>query len=393
YLKTGKKIVVLIDEYDKAILDNINKTEIAVEVREELKGFYATLKDADEYLEFVFITGVSKFSKVSLFSGLNNLKDLTLDPIAGELVGFTEQEITDNLGEYLEDVDRKKMKKWYNGFNFLGENTVYNPYDVLLFLDSKEYKAHWFETATPSFLIKLLKESDNFYHIPDLQNITSGEKLLGSFDIENINLETLLFQTGYLTIKEKITYLGETSYLLQIPNQEIKKSLNDYLMTDYLGVYRDVNFIKRVGPIYEALVSGNIEEFIKYLKVLFANISYTNSLEKIAKYEGYYSSIIYCLFYTMGIDVIQEDITNHGRIDLTLKINNLIFIIEFKIEKSGLNALEQIKEKKYSEKYNTPLNPPLHEGDKKREIYEIGINFSFEDRNIESYEFEKKIKN
>jgi len=389
YLKTWKKVVVLIDEYDKAILDNINKTEIAVEVREELKWFYATLKDADEFLEFVFITWVSKFSKVSLFSGLNNLKDLSLNPIAWELVWFTEQEITDNLWDYLDWVDREKMKLWYNWFNFLWKNKVYNPYDVLLFLDSKEYKGHWFETATPSFLIKLLKEFDNFYYIPDLQNTSSGEKLLWSFDIENINIETLLFQTWYLTIKNKIEDDFWITYNLSIPNKEIRKSLNDYIITDYLWVYRNTEFLKRARPIYDSLVSWNIEDFIKYLKVLFANISYSNSLEKIAQYEWYYSSVVFSLFYAMWLDIIQEDITNHWRIDLTIKLKNKIFIIEFKVEKDWLNALEQIKEKKYSEKYLSPLSPPLQEGNSSKEIYEIWINFSFEDRNIGNFEFEK----
>jgi len=377
--KTWKKVVVLIDEYDKAILDNINKVNIAVEVREELKWFYWTLKDADEYLEFVFITWVSKFSKVSLFSGLNNLKDLTLNYIAGELVWFTKEEILDNFWKYLEWVDIEKMQKWYNWFNFLWKNKVYNPYDVLLFLDSKEYKGHWFETATPSFLIKLLKNSENFYYIPELENISAGEEILWSFDIENINIETLLFQTGYLTIKDKKNWFWWIEYELKVPNKEILQSLNKYLITDYLWAYKSIDFLKRARPIYDSLVSGNIEDLIKYLKILFANISYTNSLEKIAKYEWYYSSIIYTLFYAMWLDIIQEDITNQWRIDLTIKLNNKIFIIEFKVEKSWLKALEQIKEKKYSEKYLW----------KNKEIYEIWINFNFEDRNIESYEFEK----
>jgi len=394
YEKNWKKVVILIDEYDKLILDYINNIEEAKLIRNKLRNFYWVIKDADEYLEFVFITWVSKFSKVSLFSWLNNLKDLTLDPIAWELVWFTEKEITDNLWDYLDWVDREKMKLWYNWFNFLWENKVYNPYDVLLFLDSKEYKAHWFETATPSFLIKLLKNSENFYYIPDLQNISSGEELLWSFDIENISIETLLFQTWYLTIKNKIEDDYWLSYKLFIPNKEIRKSLNNYIVTDYLWVYRNIDYIKRTRPIYDALVSWNIEDLIKYLKILFTNISYTNSLEKIAKYEWYYSSVIFSLFYAMWLDVIQEDITNHWRIDLTIKLNNKIFIIEFKVEKSWLNALEQIKDKKYSEKYlGHPQGSPLQEGDSSKEIYEVWINFSFEDRNIESYEFEKKLNN
>ena len=388
YKKTWKKVVVLIDEYDKLILDFINKVEEAKIIRERLKTFYWVLKEADKYLEFVFITWVSKFSKVSLFSWLNNLTDLTLDPMAWELVWFTKQEILDNFEDYLQWVDFEKMQKWYNWFNFLWVNKVFNPFDVLLFFRNKEYKPYWFETATPSFLIKLLKESNKFYYIPELENLTIWEKLLWSFDVDNIKLETLLFQTWYLTIDKLEERMWLREYKLRIPNKEIQISLNDYIITDYLWAYNSVDFFKRVWPIYDSLAAWDIEAFIEKLKILFANISYTSFTEKLAKYEWYYSSVIFTLFYAMWLDVIQEDITNQWRIDLTIKLENKIYIIEFKVEKSGKEALEQIKEKKYSQKYLAPPNPPLKEG-KNISIYEVWINFSFEKRNIESFKWEK----
>ncbi|MBS8122291.1 ATP-binding protein [Candidatus Vampirococcus lugosii] len=379
YEKTGKKVVVLIDEYDKPILDNITKKEQAKQIRDMLKNFYGILKDSDQYLEFVFITGVSKFSKVSLFSGLNNLEDITLLKEVGDICGYTEQEITDNFQDYLEGIDRQYMKKWYNGFNFLGEEKVYNPFDVLLFLKNKEYKNYWFETATPTFLMKILNESEKFYHIPDLQNLSAGEELIGSFDIEKINIETLLFQTGYLTIKEKIDKGFGVGYKLQIPNKEIKMSLNKYILYDYLGAINKENYFVFAGKIFFALKDGKVEKFIELLKELFSGIAY-NHIQYIASYEGYYVSVVYSLLYSIGLDIIQEDITNKGRIDLTIKIGEYIFVIEFKVLKQSNikeenQAIKQIKERGYSQKYKQ----------NGKQIIELGIDFNFQKRNIENY--------
>ncbi len=390
YEKYGKKVVILIDEYDKLILDLINKPEEAKKIRENLRNFYSVLKDFDKYIELLFITWVSKFSKVSLFSGLNNLKDITLDSETWELVWFTEDEITDNFWEYLEWVDRNKMKTWYNWFNFLWKNKVYNPYDVLLFLDSKKYKSHWFETATPTFLIKLLKDSDSFYNIPNLENINIWEELISSFDIEKINIETLLFQTGYLTIKNRKNVFWQDTYDLKIPNKEINQALNKYIITDYLNAFEKRDFFNRATPIYFAMQEWDIDKLVDWIKTLFSGIAYS-SIEKIAKYEWYYSSVIYSLFYSMWFDIVQEDITNKWRIDLTIKVQqeewgNVFnyFILEFKVEKSWENALKQIQDKKYSQKYIWLL-------EKWERLFEVGINFSFEERNIESYDW-KEIK-
>lgn len=204
--KSGEKVVVLVDEYDKPILDKIEDREKAVGIREVLKNFYSALKDADACIKFLFITGVSKFSKVSLFSGLNQLMDITLNPAYSTLCGYTQEEFEKVFGNELEDLSLEGI--WYDGYSFGGEETVYNPFDVLLYLAERRFRPYWFETGTPTFLIKLLVEK-NFY-IPDLEELRATEKLLGSFDVDFIEPENLLFQTGYLTVKKgKIFYQGD----------------------------------------------------------------------------------------------------------------------------------------------------------------------------------------
>jgi len=199
YEESKKRMIILIDEYDKPILDNIEKKEEAEKIREALKGFYITLKGVDKYIRFMLITGVSKFSKVSLFSGLNQLEDISLNKEYGNICGYTQEELEKNFKEYLEGVDLEEVKEWYNGYSFLGDR-VYNPFDILLYLKSKVYKNYWYKTGTPSFLIKLIKKKR--YDITKLENMVVREDILEKFDIEEIRIEALMYQTGYLTIKE-----------------------------------------------------------------------------------------------------------------------------------------------------------------------------------------------
>lgn len=222
YYKYSMKVVVLIDEYDKPILDNITDKETAAKMRDGLKNLYSVIKDMDAFIKFVFITGVSKFSKVNLFSGLNNLTDITLDHRYATICGYTEDELS-IFQERLVDVNREELRQWYNGYNFLGDK-VYNPYDILLYLDKKEFKNYWFETGSPSFLMKLIEEKN--YNVINIEHTELSEEELGAFDVENIELETLLFQTGYLTIKNKENIYGDTIYSFTYPNEEVKRSLN-----------------------------------------------------------------------------------------------------------------------------------------------------------------------
>ncbi len=376
--KQNKQVVILIDEYDKPILDNIDKPDLAIEIREGLKNFYSVIKDLDNCLKFVFLTGVSKFSKVSIFSGLNNLKDISLDNRYSAICGYTESELESVFKEPLELVDPDKLKEWYNGYNFLGES-VYNPFDVLLYFDTGEFRNYWFETGTPSFLIKLLKE--NQYYIPLLELFEAGEGLLGSFEIEHLEPETLLFQTGYLTIKKEISLGSRRSYLLGFPNLEVRMSFTDVLLNHYSC--SPAKKEKRLTAVYRALLEARLNDLKEIFFSFFSSIPHDwYRKNKISEYEGYYASIFYSYFTAAGLDVTAEDTTNKGRIDLTVKLDDKIYIIEFKVievDKTKGPALEQIKKKKYSEKYQQ----------KGKKIYLIGIEFSRDDKNIKNFMWEE----
>jgi hypothetical protein len=229
YEKYNKKVVVLIDEYDKPILDNIEKPDIAYNIREILKRFYTEIKNSDEYIQFAFLTGVSKFAKVSIFSGLNNLEDITLNKKYATICGYTHNDIKTSFKELLDGVNLEKLKEWYNGYNFLGER-VYNPFDILLFISNGfVFDNYWFANATPTFLIKLLKKGD--YFLPQLENLVSDKSLIDSFDIERLKIEPLLFQSGYLTIdKIEVSEFEEVEYYLRLPNKEVRISFNNMLI-------------------------------------------------------------------------------------------------------------------------------------------------------------------
>ncbi len=374
YEKYDKKVVILIDEYDKPILDNIEDSSIAKLMREELKNFYSVIKDNDQYIKFVFITGVSKFSKVSLFSGLNNIHDITLNPNYSTICGYTQNDIETVFAKHLEGQDFDKIKKWYNGYKFLGEG-VYNPFDILLFIsNSFAYRNYWFSTATPTFLLKLIEK--NNYFLPNLENIVKDEAMLNSFDVDYIELETLMWQTGYLTIS-KVTenYDGTPKYHLAIPNQEVKISLMSSI-ADFISKIQQPIQIK--NNIYESLLENNFSSLEINIKALYASIPYNlftkNDMDK---KEGYYVSVFYSYIKALGIDIVGEDCTSKGRIDLTIKLNTAIYIIEFKVD--GKSALQQIKDKNYHEKYLSENLP----------IYIVGIEFDKEERNISKMEWEK----
>jgi hypothetical protein len=225
YKKYGQRVVILVDEYDKLIVDNLDQPEVATQGREVLKDIYTTIKDSDQYIQFAFLTGVSKFSKVSVFSGLNNLKDITLDERFATICGYTQHDLETTFAHHLAGVDMNRVRRWYNGYNFLGEK-VYNPFDILLFIDGGyKFKNYWFSTGTPTFLIKLIEQ--NNYFVPRLENIRVTENLIDSYNIEDIQLEPILFQTGYLSIKEvEFTDFG-AEYVLGFPNHEVRISFHD----------------------------------------------------------------------------------------------------------------------------------------------------------------------
>jgi len=378
YHKYNQKVVILVDEYDKPILDNIKDTDTAKNIRNGLVNLYSVIKGSDEYLKFVFITGVSKFTKTSIFSGLNNIQDISLDKRYGDVCGYTQNDIETTFLPYLKDQDFEKIKVWYNGYNFL-QSKMYNPFDILLFISKGfVFDNYWFETGTPTFLIELINK--NNYFLPNLSNLTVGKKLLDSFDIENIDFEVVLYQAGYLTIDEML--IDEDDYIeyrLKLPNKEVKKSFSDVVIDKIIGTS---NSNPQARPIRKSLVSGKLEGLEVAFQAMFSSIPHKNyTKNNIQEYEGFYASVIYVYLQSLGLDIVGEDVTNRGRIDLTIKLPNRIVIIEFKVDQKE-EALKQIKEKKYYDKYH----------DENTEVFIVGICFDSKEKNIIEFKWEKICK-
>ncbi|ASM76090.1 hypothetical protein VITFI_CDS0311 [Vitreoscilla filiformis] len=371
----GAPVVVLIDEYDKPILDNLSVPDTARQMREGLKNLYSVLKGADAHLRFVFLTGVSKFSKVSLFSGLNHLQDITLDKRCATLCGYTEHELKTVFAPELLGLDPEEIRRWYNGYNWLGEG-VYNPFDVLLLLDKREFQPYWFETGTPTFLVKLLAERQFF--TPDLSQVMAMEQLIGSFDVDEIPPEALLFQTGYLTLRgrEEISR-AQWVYTLGYPNREVETSLNGALLKGY-GVPDRPALATRL-QLLKLLRNGDAASLRALFHAFFASIPHDwYRRNELAGFEGYYASIVYSHFAAAGLEIRLEDATNHGRIDMTVLAFGTVWLFEFKVVElvpEG-RALAQLQARGYAEKYRARGEP----------IRLIGVEFSKVDRNIVGFE-------
>ena len=369
-------VVLLVDEYDYAILRHIHTPEMAHAMREAVKNFYAVIKGLDRYLKFVFFTGVSKFSQTSIFSGLNNLNDISLDAQFNTLLGYTKSEIIIFFELYLQDAAQyndysvevllEKITEWYDGYlftNVVGATKIYNPFSVLLFLSKKEFANYWFQTGTPTFLINLLKTHN--YPIQNFDKIRVTQEDLGSFDVDIMPMTTLLFQTGYLTIcaPDKKTDI----YTLSYPNRETANSLMSYvfdLMTHATKAYlKDSTEL-----IYQAFAQHDFDQLKRAIISFFANIPYGIQIDQ----EKYYQTIFYIILKMIGADIIVEQQTNVGRIDAVLNTKDSCFIIEFKINKKSIEALKQIEAKKYYQAYEL-LG---------KKIILVGITFDTTLRNI-----------
>ena len=373
---TGRTVVVLIDEYDKPILDRIEDREKATAIREVLKDFYSVIKDSDAYIRFAFLTGVSKFSKVSLFSGLNNLQDITLDERYSAICGYTDEDVDSVFAPELPGLDREEIRRWYNGYNWLG-TSVYNPFDLLLLFDKRKFHPYWFETGTPTFLLKLLGQQRQF--IPELGHIVAGERLLSTFDVEHIAIEALLWQTGYLTIDQTQHLFGEYRYRLRYPNREVYQSLHDSLIIAWSGA--EPNGATTLGNKYrlgDLLLARDVAGMRAVFHAFFASIPhdwYRNN--PITQYEGFYASVFYSYFAALGLDIVVEDTTNHGRIDMAVRFEGHTYLFEFKVVELAPEgkALQQLQTKNYADKYRA--DGPVHL---------IGVEFSRDSRNIVGFD-------
>lgn len=375
--RESRKVVLLVDEYDKPILDSLNK-ELLSSVVEEMRSFYSTIKTVGERLHFSFMTGVSKFSKVSIFSGINNLCDLTMDSRAADLLGYTKCELVDNFRERIEELGEKndwgfeqtlgELAKWYDGYRFHQSSAgVYNPVSIGNCLSELEFKNYWFETGTPNFLFPILKRSAiNF------EDIDAADVSFGSFDPESPDPVSILFQTGYLSIKSFVRHSdGFVTYKFDFPNLEVRKSLSQAIVWDFSGVTMGEDRSRIQQGISRALKQCDIEAFVNTLKVLFAKVPNNIAIQK----ERYYQTIVFLTMTMLGVDVITEDCTNIGRIDMVIKTCSRIYIVEFKLDGGAKAAMDQIKLKKYAQKYEL-------DG---KAIKLIGISFSSESRNIDGY--------
>jgi Predicted AAA-ATPase/PD-(D/E)XK nuclease superfamily len=373
----GQRVVVLIDEYDKPILDNITEPDVARQMRDGLRNLYSVLKGQDANLRFAMLTGVSKFSKVSLFSGLNNLRDITVSTEYSALCGYTDEDVDSVFAPELPGLDREEIRRWYNGYNWTG-TSVYNPFDLLLLFQEREFKPYWFETGTPTFLVELLTQRGTF--TPELEQRISDMDLLSNFDVDHIETDALLFQAGYLTLSKVEQILpGEWLYTLGYPNQEVRTSLNK-AMLPRLGVTGSQGLKQRV-QLLQCLKCNDFDGLQALFTAFFASIPndwYRSN--HIASYEGYYASVFYSHFAALGLDIRCEDITNKGRIDMTVLFNGQVYLFEFKVVEDAPEgrALQQIRDRCYADKYRARGEP----------IYLIGVEFSREERSVAGFEVE-----
>ena len=373
YERYNKEVVILIDEYDKPIIDYLDKDKLhkAVENRSVLKSFYSILKDADAYLKLVFITGVSKFSQVSIFSDLNNLYDITLHYEFNECCGISQQELETYFSEELSLYDREKIKSWYNGYRWdIDRTTVYNPFSILNFFGGGgKYRNFWYSTGTPTFLMELCRENKLY----EFEEVEVDFSEMQNFNFENINLVPLLFQTGYLTLKGYDPLFNNA--ILSFPNLEVKESYLRNLTDVYL---RSANNDSKqiLTELHKSLLNLNKEHLEKAINSAFAQIPY--DLWK-KENEHFYHAIVHLLFSLLGVYIQSEVHTKDGRADAIIHLSESVFCLEFKLDKTATEAINQIKSKGYLEPYTT--------NSKKR--YAIGINFSSAEKKVEEIIWEE----
>ena len=389
YQKTGKQVVILVDEYDKPLLQTMGVNEsLNEQYRNELKAFYSVLKTCDEYIRFAFLTGVTKFSKISIFSDLNNLKDISLHETYAGICGITQKELEDNFEPEIQALAERQgldypqaiaaLKQWYDGYLFhpAGEG-MYNPFSLLNAFDYKEIKSFWFSTGTPTFLVNYLKEAH--YFIPDLEeNVELDEEGLQMYRAVAQDALPILFQSGYLTIKE---YIKEAQmYRLGFPNDEVRYGFLKNLLPAYTTVpLGDTG--KSVWRFVEDIRKGKVDSFMERMQSIIAGISYDNFSSKELKLrEQNYQTAVYLIFALMGQFVQTEVHCATGRADCVVRTTDTIYIFEFKLSGNGSaeDALNQIKKQSYAAQYKVS----------RKKTVLIGCTFSEETRTIKDWETE-----
>lgn len=377
YEKTGMPVAILVDEYDKPLTSAISDEALQDEFRKELKAFYGVMKSADRYIKVGFLTGVTKFSKVSVFSDLNNIDDISMWDRYITACGMTEQEIRDNFDDDIEklaeanrmtkDECYAKMKRQYDGYHFKANCVgLYNPYSVINTLNKLQFGDYWFETGTPTLLVNLLKHTNY-----DLNRLTDGEisgQLLNSVDAVKENPVAIIYQSGYLTIKGYDSRFDE--FTLGFPNEEVEHGFVNFLMPMYSNQKQDAHRFNIIQFVKE-VEKGLPEAFITRLAAMMADTDY----RIIGDSELYFHNFLFIFFRLLGLYVEVERATSDGRMDMVIQTKNFIYILEFKLNKTADEALKQIEEKGYTRPF---------EGDS-RPLYKIGINFNLEKRCVDDW--------
>jgi hypothetical protein len=373
--QNNETVVVIIDEYDKPLLNTIDYPELHVQMRDALKGFYSVLKSADEYLQFVFLTGVTKFSQVSIFSDLNHLTDISLDPRYSDICGITQEEMERDFEPEIDGIVREggknrveylaKLKRFYNGYRFSEKPlTVYNPFGLLNHFDKGgKFAPYWYSSATPTFLISLIE--NQHIDVLHLGGQTVHASAFHKYDVETMEAVPVLYQSGYLTI---VDYDDEQNcYALDFPNEEVRGSFAESLVEKYLHVGGE-NLNLFIMRFFGSLVKGNIGGIMDALKPFFASIPY----DLIANTENYYQTVIHLIFTMLGLQCRSEVRIAAGRIDTLVETNTLVYCFEFKLNGTAEEALEQIDTKEY-------LLPWTGSGKK---LFKVGVAFDKDKRNI-----------
>lgn len=383
YEKTGRQVVILIDEYDRPLMQNINNEALQDSFRNTLKAFFGVMKSCDDYIRFGFLTGVTKFGKVSVFSDLNNLRDLTMEPEFNAICGITESELITNMRTGIEQLADKlklsfketcsKLKSNYDGYRFSEEEAegIYNPYSLLNVLASRRFSDYWFITGTPTLLINLLRKSR--VDIANLVGATRSEIELLGIDTMRRDPVPILFQTGYLTIKGTFMDGRRIKYRLGFPNEEVESGFLDALLPYYINTDQfEEGF--NISSIIDALCENHVDDFMEMMKSLMAGVPY-NEFKDAKIHENRLRDVVFIICRLMGMSVEAECHTNRGRIDMTVKTDRFIHIFEFKVDESPEKALEQIDEKHYADPY-------IADG---RTVVKVGVEFSNAERNIRSW--------
>ncbi|MBQ0129414.1 MAG: AAA family ATPase [bacterium] len=378
YEKTGRQVVILVDEYDKPLLQAIGNPELQEAYRATLKGFYGALKSMDGCIRFAFLTGVTKFGKVSVFSDLNNLRDISMDAAYHDICGITEAELSENfqveISELASKLDKtveetySELRENYDGYHFHYRDLpgIYNPFSLLNAFAKGEIGAYWFETGTPTYLVELLKIHQ--YNLSSIENEEVVSDVLNSVDIASTNPLPVIYQSGYLTIKGYDKEFG--LYKLGFPNREVREGFVRFLIPSYTNV-DEVGSGFEISRFVRSLREGDIEGFMERLQSFLSACPYELEPEQ----ERHFQSVMYILTALCGYYVEIESHTNKGRMDMTVKTKNYIYIFEFKFNKSAEEALQQINEKGYAERF-------LTDG---RNIIKVGVNYSTVCRNIDKW--------